>query len=410
MKHFTFLMKSVFIILSCFLTIQISTAQTPAFPGAEGHGRYTTGGRGGKVYYVTNLSDDGQPGSLRYAIEQKGTRTVVFNVSGTIYLKSQLKVINDNITIAGQSAPGDGICIADYPFVISCNNVIIRYLRFRLGDRYAQEADGLGGMDKKNIIIDHCSISWSTDECCSVYGCDSITLQWNLISQSLRNSVHDKGTHGYGAIWGGALASYHHNLLAHHDSRTPRFGSRPGTVMREVTDMRNNVIYNWAGHGCYGLEGMNINIVNNYYKPGPATKKASAGVRYRIAKIGLTRTESCISSINGTDTIWNAWYPKHHVWGKYFVDGNVVEGYDDVTKDNWTKGIYAQIVNSECDYKYTSVTKDTIKIDIPPATDYITTHTAEDAFDRGMDYVVASLVRDELDSVVRNDTRTGTAT
>ncbi len=386
-------------------------AKTPSFPGAEGFGRYTTGGRGGTVYRVTSLEDDPnniKEGTFRHACQQKGTRTIVFGVSGTIHLKGELKLNNDNVTIAGQTAPGDGICIAGYPFVLSANNVIIRFMRFRPGNENVafHEGDGLGGMDRKNIIIDHCSVSWSIDECLSVYGCTDMTVQWCIGAQSLVSSGHAKGTHGYGGNWGGSGASYHHNLLAHHDSRVPRLGPRTGTQTDERVDLRNNVFYNWAGNGCYGGEGMNVNIVNNYYKPGPATRTRSANIQRRIASIGI-RT----SQYTGHDTEKpNDWDKMWHVWGKFFIDGNVNPSYADVTNDNWTYGVYNQINNADNDNTYTDVTKDTMRLSGPLAFAGVTTHSAETAFEKVLSYAGASLRRDALDKMIVDDTRNGVAT
>ncbi len=243
----------------------------PAFPGAEGFGRYTVGGRGGKVYHVTTLQDGEQEGTFCYAVNQKGARTVVFDVAGTIFLESPLRIKEDSLTIAGQSAPGQGICIARYPITIRADHVIMRYLHLRVGNEVKGEPDGLGGTDQKNIIIDHCSISWSVDETCSIYGNENTTVQWCIISESLNYGGHQKGTHGYGGIVGGNHASFHHNLMVHHVSRVPRLGPRPGTQTREYVDVRNNVYYKCAGNGGYGAEGMRVNLVNNYYKRGPAT-------------------------------------------------------------------------------------------------------------------------------------------
>ena len=401
-------MKKVLLFILCFCaTITVSWAEDlPAFPGAEGFGRYVTGGRGGVVYHVTNLNDSGE-GSLRWAIGQKEPRTIVFDVSGTIFLKSSLGISNGNVTIAGQTAPGDGICIAGYPFTINANNVILRFLRFRLGNENVayHEGDGLGGMDRANIMVDHCSISWSIDECCSVYGNENMTVQWCIISQSLRNSGHSKGNHGYGGNWGGKGSSYHHNLLCHHESRTPRLGPRPSTQEEELLDMRNNVIYNWAGNGCYGGEGMDVNIYNNYYKPGPATRKKGGAVQYRIAAINIRTLDYCTDD-NGKP---NGWYPMLHHWGKFYVDGNVIDGNEEVTRDNWTKGIYAQIDKNGNDGTFTSVTKDTMHLDAPLEFYATTTHTAQVAYEKVLQYAGASLSRDAIDSIMVYDTRNNKA-
>lgn len=287
------------------LLLSVLSAQPIAFPGAEGYGKYTTGGRGGQVITVRNLNDSG-PGSLREAIEQRGPRMVVFAVDGTIELKSHLRIDNDSITIAGQSAPGDGICLKDYPLIVNASNVIVRYLRVRVGDRHHLDSDGLGGgrYGQKNVILDHLSVSWSIDECLSIYKTENLTVQWCLVSHSLNKSVHTKGSHGFGGIWGGYKATFHHNLLANHASRNPRFSSVDGTKM---VDHRNNVIYNWGFKSAYGGgHHGEINMVKNYYKPGPASQ------HHRLLDIAEDGT------------------------GKYYVAGNVMEGDEAVTVDNWS--------------------------------------------------------------------------
>lgn len=382
---------------------QQAAEKTPAFPGAEGFGRYVTGGRGGAVYRVTNLNDSGE-GSLRWALGKPGPRTIVFGVSGTIHLESALN-IPGNTTIAGQSAPGDGICVADYPVAIKGNNVIVRYMRFRLGNKYVKKDgadgwDGFGGFDQQDWMIDHCSVSWSIDECLSVLGNKNTTVQWCLVAQSLVNSGHTKGAHGYGGNWGGSGASFHHNLLAHHGSRTPRLGPRPTTQLDERMDMRNNVIYNFGGNGCYGGEAMTVNIVNNYYKPGPGSPTGNKGKR--IAGIGI-RTDEYVKT-------YPAYAPAHHIWGKFFVEGNVNSKYSDVTSDNWTYGIYNNIDASGCDGTYTAKTKDTIKLAEPMPFIVTTTHTAAQAYDKVLQYAGASLHRDSFDELMVSDTRNGAAT
>lgn len=376
-----------------------------AFPGAEGFGRYTTGGRGGKVYHVTNLADDGRQGSLRWALQQSGPRTIVFDVSGTIHLKSGLR-FSDNTTLAGQTAPGDGICIADYPVQLGSNN-IVRYVRFRLGNTNVKQDgadgwDGLTAMDGHDIIVDHCSVSWSIDECCSILGNVNTTLQWTIVAQSLVNSGHSKGAHGYGGNWGGSGASFHHNLIIHHTSRTPRLGPRPTTQEDERMDMRNNVIYNFGGNGCYGGEGMTVNIVNNYYKPGPGSPTDRKG--RRIAGIGIRTNSYCAT--------FPAYAPMLHVWGKYYVTGNVNTKYADVTRDNWNYGMYNQIDTSESatDGTWNDQVKKDIRLAEPMEFVAVTTHSAEDAYQRVVDYCGASLHRDAHDTQMIADLVNGTAT
>lgn len=380
---------------------QKSTTKPIAFPGAEGFGRYATGGRGGKVYHVTTLKDGREEGTLRYAIEQAGARTIVFDIAGTIFLDSRLPITNGDLTIAGQTAPGQGICIARYPVTINADNIIIRYTRFRVGNEGGGEPDGLGGSDNQHVMIDHCSISWSVDEGCSIYGNENTTVQWCLISESLRMAGHGKGPHGYGGIVGGHKASFHHNLMAHHESRTPRLGPRPQTQDREYVDMRNNVIYNWAGQGCYGAEGMKVNIVNNYYKPGPATPKNNR-IGYRIAAIGV-RTKEYVSQ-------GRVWSKMLHVWGRFYVDGNVMEGNPEVSKDNWTKGIYEQIDHSKCDNTFTDKVREEIRLSTPLETDVITTHTARQAYELVLAHAGCSKERDLIDVRIIEEVRKGTAT
>lgn len=358
-----------------------------AFPGAEGFARNVTGGRGGKVIKVTNLNDSGS-GSLRAAVNTAGARIIVFDVSGTIELKSRLSLQNENLTIAGQTAPGDGICLKNYEVVVNANNVIVRYLRFRMGDEAKQEGDSFGGRFFKNIIVDHCSMSWSTDECVSFYANENFTLQWCIISESLRNSVHGKGAHGYGGVWGGKNASFHHNLLANHDSRNPRFGEEAGKAfaLTDLVDVRNNVIYNWGNNSSYGGEGMNINLVNNYYKPGPASKKTD-----RIFSIDKNKNA-------GTEV-----YDK---WGRFFIDGNYVEGSAGATNDNWMYGVFNQFHSS-----YGTVSEEDkalMKLQSPLLANNVVTHTAALAYEKVLAYAGASFKRDPVDERIVLHTRNRT--
>lgn len=343
--------------------------QVTAFPGAEGFGKFTTGGRGGKVFIVTNLNDSG-PGSFREAVKHKAPRTIVFEVSGTIELKSPLRITTGDVTIAGQTAPGDGICLRNYEVSIDADNVIIRYIRFRLGDKAQQESDAVKALRRKNIIIDHCSMSWATDECASFYDNENFTLQWCIISESLNHSVHHKGDHGYGGIWGGMGASFHHNLFAHHTSRNPRFcGARyHKQPEREIVDFRNNVIYNWKSNSVYGGEEGNHNMVNNYYKSGPSTNSSA---RSRIVS-------------------------PDEPYGKFYVHGNYVVDNVQITKDNWDGGVKCNNMEAARSLKPFPV------LEIPE-------QSAVEAYESVLKSSGASQVRDAVDTRIVEEVRAGEA-
>ncbi len=353
-----------------------------AFPGAEGGGANATGGRGGKVFYVTSLEDTGSEGTLRWAINQSGKRTILFKVSGIIALNSVLEIKNGDLTIAGQSAPGDGICIKNYSTVVKADNVIIRFLRFRMGDEKKTEDDALWGRNQKNIIIDHCSMSWCTDECASFYDNTGFTMQWCMLTESLKNSVHGKGSHGYGAIWGGKTASFHHNLLAHHDSRNPRLcGSRYSNLSdQELVDVRNNVVYNWGSNSGYAGEGGRYNLVNNYYKPGPASSSRSRFFQ-------PYPDDGTNNQVAG-------------VWGLFYVNGNYVHGNTTVTGDNW-QGITPKPAD-----KSKSELKSATEFTVPA----ITTQDAATAYNKVCQSAGASLVRDVVDTRIVREVIEGTFT
>ena len=378
-----------------FYNTRVCAQHIAAFPGAEGGGMFTKGGRAGAVYYVNTLRDDDQgdaqlkEGSLRWCLRQDGAKTILFKVGGTIWLQKRLSINKGDLTIAGQSAPGEGITLAGNPVSVDADNIVIRFLRFRMGDllltgRDADGADALGGRQRQQIIIDHCSISWSTDECASFYDNENFTMQWCIISESLRLSGHSKGPHGYGAIWGGVHATFHHNLLAHHDSRSPRLG--PGALYAgsDTTDIRNNVIYNWNGNGVYGGEAMYVNIVNNLYKPGPAT---SSNIKDRIIAINAKTEEHPFPKIKD-------------VWGKYFVSGNLMTHNSSIFADNW-RGV--RIVGEQVQSR--------IRLDKEiPLQGTIHTHDAQTAYEKVLTYAGNSYVRDAVDQRIINETRSGSAT
>lgn len=346
-------------------------AKLPAFPGAEGGGKYVTGGRGQAVYEVTTLEDykSGEtpiPGSLREAVSE-GNRTVVFRVGGTIRLKEPLKIQGSNLTLAGQTAPGDGITVSDYTTNIEADNIIVRYMRFRLGDRVPSEDDAFGVRYHKNLIIDHCSFSWSVDEVVSLYDNQNTTVQWSISEESMLMTTHQKGRHGYGGIWGGNESSYLYNLIAHSVSRNPRFP----TVISMYPDRMeasNNVIYNWGFFSTYGGGDGQYNLNNNYYKYGPSTY------------------------FNVRDRLFDEIAPESEM----YLNGNIMDGSDSVTADN-RKGV--KLIKSP-----SSLLTAPIVIG-----DGFTPDPAETAYDKVLADSGATLPkRDEYDARIINDVKNRT--
>ena len=408
----------------------------PAFPGAEGHGRYVTGGRGGVVKHVTNLNNSGT-GSFRWAVSGSEKKIVVFDVAGVIPLDADV-TIGANTTIAGQTAPYPGITLRYRTLRIS-NNVIMRYIRARRGQEkdHNDGADAIWDRQKTGIILDHCSFSWSIDEVASFYDNNNFTMQWCTIAESLNNAGHGKGAHGYGGIWGGKLASFHHNLIAHTSNRSPRFnGARYGwtgytnnylydeyqwenPAQAENVDFRNCVMYNNAGD-CYGGPGGGqINIVNNYYKGGPATSKSKA---QQITKVTVS------TASNSDDK-----HPEYYgMTSRYYISGNTTEtkesdggvitenrDWDGVTYDGgvytidgerWSEDVnnmYGDNVEHKLNGGGNTCIR--IKLDEPAPTDAITTHTASEAYNKVLEYAGASLFKDDVDARYMEEARTGTA-
>ncbi len=349
------------------------SAGLPAFPGAEGFGATTPGGRGGRVILVTTLDDSG-PGSLRAACEAEGPRIVVFRVAGTIALKKKLTVTNPYLTIAGQTAPGDGICLRDYTFGVQTHDVIVRYLRSRLGDVTSQEEDCIDLLNgAHDCILDHCSATWSIDECLSTSGNDqNCTIQWCLIGESLWHSKHAKGPHGYGSLArANGPISWHNNLWIHNDARNPRLGDAYDWPPFPTFDVRNNVIYDFGGTASGLTQGHWVaNYVGNYLRAGPSSTATSP------IHIGNKPVDSRII---------------------FYLGGNVFDGHDDLTADN-SKMIDGYQLGGKPQVK----TQNTPFVTAP-----VTTVSATEALDLVLASVGASLpVRDAVDARLIENVRT----
>lgn len=407
-----------------------AVAQAPAFPGAEGHGRFTTGGRGGKVIHVTNLTDDASnpaEGSLRWALKQSGTKTIIFDVSGYIDLKADLS-ISKNTTIAGQTAPEGGITLRYYTLHLSGDNIIVRFIRSRRSQvkDVNDGADAIWERHRKNLLLDHCSFSWSIDEIASFYDNRDFTMQWCTLGEGLANPGHSKGAHSYGGIWGGKNASFHHNMIVHVQNRAPRFnGARYGwdgydktkyssTVDAERVDFRNCLMYNWGnGNGCYGGPGGGyINIVNNYYKAGSGTSN-----RTRVTQISVASSGNASSD-----------HPElYGLSSRYYIQGNYVTAASSPENYDWSGVKYdggLQTLNGERyipdanhnfgeNVEYVSISgKDCVKLklDSPIDAGTVTTHSAETAYEKVRTYAGSSLYRDAVDARYMEEARTGTVT
>jgi hypothetical protein len=364
-------------------------ADIAAFPGAEGGGKYSFGGRGGRVIVVTNLNDDG-PGSLRWACEQGGARIVVFNVAGIIRLKSPLIIRAPYITIAGQSAPGDGVCVAGETVWVNTHDVVVRYMRFRRGEtNVGRRDDAIGGNPIGNIIIDHVSASWGLDENMSMYrhmyndstgkiedkfGTVNITIQNSIFSESL-----DTWNHAFGSTLGGENCSFMRNLWADNTGRNPSVG------WNGIFNFANNVVFNWVHRSIDGGDyRASFNIINNYFKPGPATPKTSS-VGHRILKPEAGRSKL-----------------KYLVFGRCYVDGNIMEGYPEITKNNWAGGV--QVEELPTTDKYTAY----MKVNKPLPMPQLTILPAKEAYDYVLANVGATLPkRDAVDHRITEQVRTG---
>lgn len=327
------------LLLATALPLAASPSPLPAFPGAEGAGAFARGGRGGRVIYVTTLADSG-PGSLRAAIETKGPRTVLFAVAGTIALGSPLVVKEPFLTLAGQSAPGGGVCLKNFDFVVATDDVVVRHLRFRPGDEAKKAVDGVSvGTTAHRVILDHCSVSWSVDECLSVSGGDvgDITVQWCLIAESLSRSVHHKGPHGYGSlVRADGDVSYHHNIYAHHSSRNPRPGTYEDAHKRGlIFDFRNNLVYGWSSRAGYSSsDKANINYVANYLKPNASSK-----------------TPEHAFNVGGRQTT------------RLYVAGNHLVGATAANRDNWLMiGNAANAVRMDAPFPIAPCTTDPVDV------------------------------------------------
>ena len=442
--------KKILTSMAAALMSAAALAQAPAFPGAEGHGRYVTGGRGGKVIHVTNLNDKGT-GSFRAAVTGNSKKIIVFDVAGIIPLASDL-TIGANTTILGQTAPSPGITLRYYT-VQPEDNCIIRFIRLRRGQEkdINDGADATWQRNKTGIIFDHCSFSWSIDEVASFYDNNNFTMQWCTVAESLTNPGHSKGAHGYGGIWGGKLASFHHNFVGHLMNRGPRFnGARYGwtgytsnkdydtykwenPVQAENVDFRNCVMYNAQGT-CYGGPGGGqINIVNNYYKAGPShslKSKTLNGIKVSVSS-GKERgsqnriTQVTVSSSRNSDKKHPEYY---EMTSRYFISGNTTETTKGtVTKNqDWKGVVYDKGTYTYNGERYSADKKNfygdavahqtidgvscvKIKMDNPAPTGEVTTHSAAEAFSKVLAYGGASLYRDEIDARYMEEAKTGTA-